>query len=209
MVETDHKENLTMQITVPPNVPGGETGQKMLARMRRNNSLAALPGLDGVERLYRLTRRKGQRRLQGLGFDTTGTYTDTPAETVDLSSYYNQFGFPSSGVPTSSPPIVAASTPNTTPATSSWDKLWQSLIGGWSTTGQQILKQQNLPTGVYMQTGPNGTVYYTQPAGNQSNILAAGAGNITAGVGSGSMTPILLGGLGLLAVFVVMQMGRR
>ena len=194
-----------MQITVPPNVPGGQAGKKLLARMKASHALA---GLDGVERLYRLTR-KSRRGMGDTCVDPeSGESINCPGSSVDLSNYMGQFGWPASG----SPPIISATPPNTTPAapsTSTWDRMWQNLIAGWSSTGQQILKQQNLPTGVYMQTGPNGTVYYTQPAGNPQNILSAAAGNLTAGVGSGSMTPIMLAGLGLLAVFVVMQMNRR
>jgi hypothetical protein len=83
-----------------------------------------------------------------------------------------------------------------------WSNLWQSVIGGWSATGQQILLNQNQAK--IMQTTPYGTTVY-QPTGGapvapqtpQQQVIRAGE-NV-------ANTLLLVAG----AVVLVVLMSRR
>ena len=82
-----------------------------------------------------------------------------------------------------------------------WDFLAKQ-IGGWSTTGQQILQQRNIARGVYTKTTPSGQVVYVQPEGTGQNIFQAVEGGVQA-QGSSGMGLILVGGAALLLVFML------
>jgi hypothetical protein len=84
----------------------------------------------------------------------------------------------------------------------SLSKFIADQIASWSKTGQDILKAENLPRGVYTQTGPYGTTTYIQPAGTSQNVFAATGGTLAAQASPG-MGLILLGGAALLLVFLL------
>ena len=81
-----------------------------------------------------------------------------------------------------------------------WGQMIADQISSWGKTGQQILLGENIPRGVYTQTGPGGTTTYVQPAGTSQNIFGAGAGTATASSGMGL---VLVGGAALLLVFLL------
>lgn len=83
-----------------------------------------------------------------------------------------------------------------------WDTI-SNLVNTWSTTGQKILTAQNLPRGVYTQTGPGGTVTYVQPSG--SNVtLPVGAGTLQASANTG-FGMVLIAGAAVLVLFMLMR----
>jgi len=83
-----------------------------------------------------------------------------------------------------------------------WGKFIGEQIGSWSKTGQTILTSESLPRGVYQQTGPGGTITYTQPSGSQQNIFGATGGQVGATASPG-MGLVLVGGAALLLVFLL------
>lgn len=83
-----------------------------------------------------------------------------------------------------------------------WGAFLQEQIGSWSKTGQNILTSQNLPRGVYSQTGPSGTTTYVQPSGTSQNIFGASGGQYAATASPG-MGIVLIGGAALLLVFML------
>ena len=158
-------------IPVPPNVPSGQSGKELLARLAASHALAGL-GVDDYQ----------------PELDASALVDLTPAD-LDIAPIYRVTG--------------TTSAPNSGGSGPTW---WQQAVTDWGRTGQQILLNQNQPRGTYTQTGPGGTIRYVQPEGNASNIpFAAGAFNVQAGIGSGSMMPILLLGAGLVAVMLVMN----
>lgn len=76
-----------------------------------------------------------------------------------------------------------------------WGKFIAEQVGSWSKTGQDILRSENLPRGIY-QTGPGGTTII-QPEGV---AVPSGTANLQASPGFGV---VLIGGAALLLVFML------
>ncbi len=117
----------------------------------------------------------------------------------------NTIATPGGGITT--PPII---TPTGNSVSASGIN-WNALISQGFNLTKQIIQTQ---PGVYTQQGPNGTITYKQPLGQQSNLpFAAGGGLPTSVAGSitGTLNPSTLGVIALagVALLVVMSMGRR
>ncbi len=90
--------------------------------------------------------------------------------------------------------------PSTSPGV--WDWIAQ-MASGWSKTGQDILRQQNIARGVYTQTGPGGVqTTYVQPEGTSQNIFGATGGQFGAQASPG-FGLVLIGGAALVLVFML------
>jgi len=82
-----------------------------------------------------------------------------------------------------------------------WGAFISEQVGSWSKTGQDILRSESLPRGVYTQTGPGGTTTtYVQPAGTSQNVFGATGASATASPGIGL---VVIGGAALLLVFML------
>jgi len=90
------------------------------------------------------------------------------------------------------------------------NKLLQGAFG----TAEAVIMQNNLSPGVYTQ-GPNGQIYYKQPTGNAQNILGVSQTNVSANTGaavttsSGVSGTVMVVGLGIVAVFLFVNMGKN
>jgi hypothetical protein len=88
-----------------------------------------------------------------------------------------------------------------------WGALNKTLQAGINTAGN-LLKLELTPRGTYTQTGPQGTITYVQPAGQQANVpFVAGQQTATYQVGTGGVTSstVLWGGLGIIGLILVMS----
>ena len=115
-----------------------------------------------------------EAELSGLGQD------------IDLSSYKvpSDYGAPAAGSDT-------------------WGWL-QNLISGGVKTSSRSNSGQNIPRGVYTQTGPGGVqTTYVQPEGS-ATTLPVGTGTFQAQASSG-FGLVLVGGAALLVLFMMMR----
>lgn len=80
---------------------------------------------------------------------------------------------------------------------SGWQSLWQSVIGGWSATGQQIALNKN--QAIIAQTMPYGTTVY-QPTAPQGPITPTGQ---AIREGAGVANTLLIAGAMVLAVVLI------
>jgi hypothetical protein len=78
-----------------------------------------------------------------------------------------------------------------------WQSLWQSVIGGWSATGQQIALNKN--QAIIAQTTPYGTTVY-QPTAPQGPTTPTGQ---AIREGAGVANTLLIAGAMLLAVVLI------
>lgn len=147
-------------------------------------------------------------------YDTEGNYIGYPNPSTPVSN----LPVSSSGIPSGSvfnnpvtgnttytlPSIYSGSgTPVNTNSggntTSSWLTALTSAIGSASSILGTRYAVPQLSAGQYIQTGPNGTVMYQQPAGSTSSLLPSSLTSLTS-VGSESL--LLIGGIALVALMI-------
>ncbi len=87
------------------------------------------------------------------------------------------------------------------PQPSAWQNLWQSIIGGWSATGQQVVLNQNQAK--IAETTPHGSVVY-QPTAAPGTLQPRTPGERVIDAGQ-SVTNTLLIVAGAVVLLMVMQ----
>lgn len=85
----------------------------------------------------------------------------------------------------------------------SWNNLWQSLIGGWSATGQQVVLNQNQAK--IAETTPYGSVMYQPTAAAPGTPVMTPTGQVVQAGQNVANTLLLVAG----AVVIVMLMQRN
>ena len=83
---------------------------------------------------------------------------------------------------------------------SAWQNLWQSIIGGWSATGQQVVLNQNQAK--IAETTPYGSVVYQPTAGAPGTPQMTPGGQVVRAGESIATTLLLVGGAVVLLVLL-------
>lgn len=86
---------------------------------------------------------------------------------------------------------------------SAWQNLWQSIIGGWSATGQQVVLNQNQAK--IAETTPYGSVVYQPTAAAPGTPLMTPGGQVVQAGQSVANTLLIVAG----AVVLLVLMQRR